>query len=130
MEDEIHLSVFLPVAPESLYRAWLDSQAHSAFTGSRADIQSQVGGKFSAWDGYIQGETLALEQFKRILQSWRAADFPPGSTDSLLEILIEPTERGSQLTLNHTHLPAGQVEDYRQGWLDYYFTPMQNYFLE
>ncbi|HEX9618021.1 MAG TPA: SRPBCC family protein [Anaerolineales bacterium] len=129
MPEKIELSSFLPgTTPEQLYRAWLDGEMHGAFTGSAAQVDPQVGGRFTAWDSYITGTNLILEPFRRIVQSWRTTEFPAGSPDSHLEVLLEEGEAGTTLRLVHTEIPDGQAEDYRQGWEDYYFEPMQDYF--
>jgi uncharacterized protein YndB with AHSA1/START domain len=128
MLESLKLSTFLPASPERVFRAWLDSQEHTYFTGSPAQVDPGIGGRFNAWDGYIQGITLEAEPFHRILQSWRTADFPPESPDSRLEVLLEPAGEDTKLTLIHTEIPAGQGEDYRQGWEDYYFETMRSYF--
>jgi len=129
MAESIEVSTFLPgISAERIYRSWLDSEEHSAFTGSPAQIDPVVGGKFSAWDGYILGKTLEAEPFRRILQAWRTTEFPEQSPDSRLEMRIEEVENGAQITLLHTDIPDGQGEDYRQGWEEYYFEPMQRYF--
>lgn len=130
MAEALNMSTDLPAAPETVYTAWLDSAEHSAFTGSPAQIDNQAGGRFTAWDNYIEGTTLELHPFKRILQSWRTTEFPESSPDSLLEVLFEPSDSGTRLTLNHTNIPDGQSENYRQGWEDYYFAPMFEYFSE
>jgi hypothetical protein len=36
---------------------------------------------------------------------------------------------GCELTLIHTNIPEAQTQ-YKQGWIDNYFTPMKNYFAE
>jgi activator of HSP90 ATPase len=129
MAESIEVSTFLPgISAERIYRSWLDSEEHSAFTGSPAQIDPGVGGKFSAWDGYIYGRTLVAEPFRRILQAWHTTEFPQHSPDSRLEILFEEADNGAQITLIHTDLPDGQGEDYRQGWEEFYFEPMQRYF--
>jgi len=128
MLEKLELSIILPVSPEQLYQAWLDSQSHSDFTGAQAVIDPVVGGEFSAWDGYISGKTLELEPFRRILQSWRTTDFQESEPDSTIEILFEPVDGKARLILNHSNIPEGQAESYRQGWEDYYFTPMLEYF--
>jgi activator of HSP90 ATPase len=128
MVESLNLSTVLPGEPEKIYKAWLDSKEHSAFTGSPAEIDGRGGGKFTAWDGYIEGTTLELQPFKRILQAWRTTEFPEASPDSLLEVLFEPAAQGTKLTLVHTNIPDGQSEDYREGWEDFYFAPMQKYF--
>lgn len=128
MPESITMSATLPASPQRIYEAWLDSGEHSAFTDSKATIDSKVGGTFTAWDGYIQGANQALEPGKRIVQSWRTTDFPDGAPDSRLELLLEPTPRGARVTLLHTNIPDGQAADYKQGWKDYYFAPMKKYF--
>ncbi len=128
MPETIEVSTILPVAPDVIYKAWLDSAQHSLFTGSPAEINPIPGGLFTAWDGYISGVTLEMTPFKRILQSWRAEDFPEDAANSELEIRLEAIPDGTYLTLTHTDLPDGQGEEFKQGWLDYYFAPMHAYF--
>jgi uncharacterized protein YndB with AHSA1/START domain len=125
--ESLELSWKLPVPPAELYRAWLDGEAHGRFTGSTAKVEPTVGGHFSAWDGYIHGSTLELEPDRRIVQSWRTAEFPEGSSDSRIELRLEPVEEGTQLTLIHTEIPEGQADMYRKGWDEFYVIPMGNY---
>jgi activator of HSP90 ATPase len=130
MSDQFTMSVILPVESERLYRAWLSSEAHAAFTGSVAKITARKGGHFTAWDGYITGKTLELEPFRRIVQAWRTTDFPEDADDSLLEIVVDRLDCGSKQTLNHSNLPAGRGEEFKQGWEEYYFKPMKAYFAQ
>ena len=60
----------------------------------------------------------AVEEGRRIVQTWRSSDFPDGSTDSRLEVLLEPAEGGTKVTLVHTDIPEGQGRLYEQGWVD------------
>lgn len=128
MPESIKLSAVIPATPERIYQAWLDSREHAAFTGGAATVEAKVGGRFTAWDGYIQGTIQALEPGRRILQAWRSADFPADAPDSRLEVLLARTPRGTRITLVHTNIPEGQGTDYEQGWKDYYLTPMKGYF--
>jgi uncharacterized protein YndB with AHSA1/START domain len=128
--ESIQVSAVIPASPGKIFNAWLSSQEHTAFTGGAATIEPRVGGRHTAWDGYIEGVNLALEEGRRILQTWRSSDFPDGSTDSKLEVLLEPAEGGTKVTLVHTDIPEGQGRLYEQGWVDNYITPMQEYFLE
>lgn len=128
MSEQLELSIVLPAEPQQIYAAWLDSEAHTAFTGSPARIDPNVGGAFTAWDGYIEGRTLALEPFRRILQAWRTSEFPEGAPDSMLEVLLEAVPGGTRLTLRHTEIPDGQAAQYEEGWRDFYFAPMGEYF--
>jgi uncharacterized protein YndB with AHSA1/START domain len=126
--ESLELSWTLPVSPGDVYRAWLDSKAHGQFTGGPAQVAPGVGGQFTAWDGYIQGTTLELESDRRIVQSWRTREFPSGSADSRIELLLEPADEGTRITLRHTEIPEGQGETYRKGWGEFYIQPMTRYF--
>ena len=129
MLETIQLSAILPASPEQIYRDWLSSTGHTALTGSPAEVDPAVGGRFTAWDGYIAGTNIELEPYRRILQAWRTSEFPTGSPDSRLEVLLEAVEGGTRLTINHSHIPEGQGAMYTQGWQDFYFTPMRAYYL-
>ena len=126
--ESFTISVTLPASPEEIYKAWLSSEGHSQMTGSPAEVKAEIGGKFKAWDGYIWGATLEMEQYTRIIQAWRTSEFPEDSPDSRVEVLLEEVVDGTKIILNHTEIPNGQGDSYKQGWGDFYFTPMRAYF--
>ena len=128
MKREFSISVQFPVAPEVIFRAWLSTKGHAAMTGSPARVTARVGGKFSAWDGYITGKTLELIPSVRIVQAWRTSEFADTDPDSMLEITLRPVKGGTRLTLRHSGIPEGQAESYEAGWEESYFTPMRAYF--
>ena len=128
MIESIKISEVFPVSAKRLYDTWLNSDEHSEFTGSKAEIRPNVGSKLSAWDGYITGSNLTLQPYGRIVQTWRATDFPKGAMDSRLEILLEKAGNGTRVTLIHTKLPSAKLKDYEKGWHDFYFKPMKKYF--
>ncbi len=128
MSDSFEISTVLPGTPKRIYDAWLNSEEHGAMTGGAAQIDPKVGGKHSAWDGYITGTTLEFEPRRRIVQAWRTAEFPPNSPDSRLEVLLEEVGGGTKLTLKHSSIPDGQGQDYESGWVENYFDPMRRYF--
>jgi len=121
-------STVLPATPKQIYEAWLSSKGHSQMTGSQAEVEGGSGGSFKAWDGYIWGKTLEMEPHRHILQTWRTSEFPDDSPDSHVEIILEEVSAGTKVTLIHTEIPEGQGESYKQGWDDFYFTPMRAYF--
>ena len=62
MPNGFELFIALPATPQEIYSAWLSSDGHTALTGSPARVDGQVGGEFTAWDGYIFGVTLELDE--------------------------------------------------------------------
>jgi activator of HSP90 ATPase len=126
--ESFEINETFPVNPAKIYEAWLDSKAHGKIIGSDADIEPDVNGKFNIWDGYITGRTIELEKDKKIIQEWRTTEFPEKSGFSILELDLEETENGTNLILKHSNIPDGQGNDYKQGWIAYYFKPMKEYF--
>ena len=126
--DSIKVSAVIPAEPKAVYAAWMSSTGHAAMTGSGARITARVGGPFSAWDGYISGKTLELEKDARIVQTWRTTEFDADDPDSSLEVLLSKAKGGTKVTFVHTKIPAGHGEEYRKGWIDFYFKPMKEYF--
>lgn len=126
--ESLKMSVTLPVKAEKLYKAWLSSKEHAAFTGGGAKVSDKVGGKFTAWDGYILGKNLELKANKKIVQSWRTSEFPEDAPDSTLEISFEEKNGQTKLNLHHYDLQKGDAKKYRDGWRDYYIEPMKHYF--
>jgi uncharacterized protein YndB with AHSA1/START domain len=127
--DSLSLSEVIPARPERIYAAWLSSDEHTAFTGDKAVVEPFVGGKHSAFDGYAIGQTVELQPGRRIVQTWRAEDFPLGSPDSRVEVTLEETVGGTMVTILHTEIPSGQSANYRDGWLKFYLEPLKGYFV-
>lgn len=126
--EALRVSTVIPASPQVIYFAWLDGAQHSAFTGGKATVDPSPGGKFTAWDGYIEGKNITLELGRRIVQSWRTTEFPKGAPDSRLEVHLEAVSGGTRVTLLHSEIPEGQGELYKSGWAEHYFNPMRTYF--
>lgn len=128
MKNGFTISEMIPAKASDIYETWLNSEGHTAITGSPAQVDGKAGGKFTAWDGYIFGTTLELTPNQRIIQAWRTSEFPDDALDSRVEVLFEEVSEGTKLTLTHSDMPEDQVESYKQGWDDFYFKPMKEYF--
>ena len=127
MKIEFDISSLIPATPKEVYAAWFDSEKHSIMTGGKAEVTDVIGATFLAWDGYIEGINLELDPGKRILQHWRTSEFEDADEDSLLEVLFKVESGHTRITIRHSNLPEHGMQ-YKQGWVDAYFTPMQVYF--
>jgi uncharacterized protein YndB with AHSA1/START domain len=128
MTYEFELSAEIEATPEQIFDAWMSSEGHTAMTGAEAEVDPSVGGEYSAWDGYITGTTLELDRGRRIVQTWRTAEFGAEDPDSRIEVLLEPSGDGTLLTLRHSGVPDGQTSYEESGWRENYFEPMRDYF--
>ena len=120
--------VVIPAEPDQIYDAIIDGKKHSDFTGSKATSEPKVGGKFTAWDGYIFGKHLELEKGKKIVQEWSTTEWPKGYPPSIFEIRFKKVQDGTEIEMIHSKVPEEQAEDYDQGWKDYYWIPLKEYF--
>jgi activator of HSP90 ATPase len=75
----LHQSVSLKATAHDIYEALMDSNKHSEFTHSPAVIHMEVGGEFSAFDGWASGKTVELIPDKKIVQKWRGGRLAPRS---------------------------------------------------
>lgn len=128
MPDQLKVSAKFPVPAKEIYAAWLNSKQHTEMTGFESFVSSKVGGKFKAGDGYITGKNLELVKNKRILQAWRSSEFVKSDLDSLLVVNFEDISGGCKVTIEHSQIPKGTGNAYKQGWIDYYLLPMKAYF--
>lgn len=124
---EFTLTTKIKASPKDIYTAWMSNEGHSNMTGGEAIISNKIDGEFTAWDGYIEGKTLTLEPFKRIVQSWRTDNFKEEEEDSQIEIILTQIDDFTELTLIHTNVPESGSH-YKKGWDDSYFKPMKDYF--
>jgi activator of HSP90 ATPase len=124
----IKQKIILQALPDEVYDALLNPRKHSEFTGSKATGKAKVGAEFTAWDGYISGKNLELEKGKRIIQEWATTEWPEGYPPSRLEFILKEVDGKTELTMIQSNIPAEQEEELKQGWIDYYWEPLKNYF--
>lgn len=121
--------VIIPkVSPKEVYEAYVDPKKHSEFTDSKATGKPVVGGKFTAWDGYISGKFLELEEGKRVVQEWTSTDFPEGSLPSKLELTFREVPKGTEIVMVHSNVPKEQEDETAEGWTEFYWEPLKQYF--
>lgn len=121
--------VIIPNAqPGDVYDAYMDSKKHEDVTGAAASIEASVGGRFSAWEGYIIGKNLELEKGKRVVQEWSTTEWPEGYGPSRLELSFRAVKEGTEITLVQEEVPEEEATAYDEGWYEFYWDPMIAYF--
>lgn len=126
--EVIRQKVLIEAGSEEVYEAYVNPKKHAEFTGSPATGTPRVGGKFTAWDGYISGKFLVLEKGKRVVHEWKTTEWPAGYLPSLVELTFREKGKKTELTMVHSRAPAEQAKEYAQGWKDYYWEPLKEYF--
>ena len=120
----IKQSVIFKASPKAVYAVIMDAKKHSAFSGSKVKMDAKVNGKFTAYDGYIEGKNLELIPGKKIVQAWRASDWEEGYY-SIVEFTFTAVKNGTKMIFIHKGVPDDQYESIKQGWTDFYWVPMK-----
>ena len=133
----IKQTVHINAKPEEVYEAYVDAQKHAEFTGGKTKFDAVIGGKFDIWEGSLTGENLELVSGKKIVQKWRSNDWPEGHySDLTLEFEPESDsgqarmtrKEGTKLILIQKNVPDDKADDIDDGWHEYYWKPMNDYF--
>ena len=125
-KTSLHQEVELKASPHRIYEILLDSKQFSAFSGEPAEINHDVGGAFSMFDGKIVGRNVELVPDQRIVQAWRPAYWEPGIYTL---VKFELKEQGSQtkVVLDHTGFPEGNFGHLDSGWRAHYWERLAKY---
>ena len=123
----IKQTVHINATPQDVYEVFVDAKKHGEITGSKAVFENKVGGKFDVWDGSLTGENLELVPGKKIVEKWRADDWHSGHF-STLTITLESDGEGTKLALVQEDVPDDKADDIDDGWHEYYWKPMNEYF--
>ena len=124
---QIRHTVRFKAAPGALYRALMESKVHAAFTGAPAKIDPVVGGRFTAWGPHLLGINVELIKNKRIVQAWRAEDWPPGCY-SIVTFELKPSKAGTVLAFTQAGIPARHAKSINEGWKSHYWQPLKKFF--
>ena len=112
---------------ETVFDAWLDPAVARRFLFTapggevvRCDIDARPGGRFTIVDrrddGDIEhvGAYLEIDRPRRLVFTFAVPQFDP--TETTVTVEIAPEGDGCRLTLTHTDVPPGWVEQDREGW--------------
>ena len=127
MATSIHQQVTIKATPQRIYRAFMSSKEHAAFTANgKAKISAKVGGAFSCHGGYVSGRNIELVPGKRIVQAWHFEGWPEGSY-TIARFELRKVRGGTRLTLDHTGIPSEHVGHLTSGWRERYWKPLKAY---
>lgn len=117
---QIKQTVIFKSSPQEMYEWIMNPKKHAKFTGAKAMNTGKVGGKFTAWDGYIDGVNIKLVPGKEIIQTWHAADWDEGIYSKII-FKFKPHKAGTKLEFSQTGVPDEHYASIKQGWYDNYW---------
>jgi activator of HSP90 ATPase len=127
MPNAIEQEIMLNASPKRIYDALLDSRQFSEFTaGGPAEISQDAGGVFSCFGGMITGRNIELVPGQRIVQAWRAGNWPDGKY-SIVKFELTAEGSGAKLRLHQDGYPEEGREHLESGWQKMYWDPLKKY---
>ena len=115
---------FKDASPREVYEFISDSKKHTSLSREKAVISKKVGGKFSAWNGHLNGYNLVLKPGKKIVQAWRATGWWPDYY-SIAVFDFEKVPGGTKLKFTQIGIPPNRYSGHYRGWIETYWTPMK-----
>ncbi|MBI4426822.1 MAG: SRPBCC domain-containing protein [Candidatus Kerfeldbacteria bacterium] len=101
----------LPGTPHQVYELLMDEKQHASFSGGEASISQKVGGAFSTFDGWASGKNVELIPDKKIVQTWRADDWPAGHYSTITIKLLKAPRAKSRTPLRSISDTDGDDEE-------------------
>ncbi|MFZ0953298.1 MAG: SRPBCC domain-containing protein [Candidatus Sulfotelmatobacter sp.] len=134
-EESIHQETDFKANRHRIYQALTDTkqfdkviQLSGAMQSMRLGstptaISREVGGAFILFGGHIRGRHVELVPNQRIVQAWRAGNWPPGIYSIAKFELVEQGS-GTRIVFDHTGFPKGDAEALASGWKAHYWEPL------
>jgi activator of HSP90 ATPase len=125
----IQQTILFDAAPMEVYNLFMDEDKHSEITDSDVEMSNEVEGTFEIFDGYCHGYNIELEKGRKIVQAWHFEE--DGWADdhfSTCTFLLEAVPGGTKLEFTQTGVPEHTYEALVNGWKQFYWEPMQEYF--
>lgn len=116
----------IPATPEEIYKALTTEITIRLWTGDLVEIDPQVGGEFSLWDGSINGKFLELKPDKMIVQEWYFEQDVP----SIVTIKLHEHKKGTSFEVNHSNIPEEAYDEIVEGWDNEYVGSLIDFYTE
>lgn len=116
---------------EQLYQTFTDPARIAAFTRAPPKLfeGAKEGGKFELFGGNVTGEYLELVPNKKVVQSWRLAQWPAGHFSTLqIEFDQNDVDHVTVMRVMWKGVPVGQEEVTKRNWLEYYVRSIKQTF--
>ncbi len=124
MARTIKQTVTFKAPPHIIFEMLMDSEKHAAFTGEEALISREIDGGFAEYSDFIEGINMEIEQDKKIVQKWRAKDWPEGHYSTVTYDFVKE-KNDTVLTMVQTNVPDDQYESITKGWATFYWNKMK-----
>jgi activator of HSP90 ATPase len=133
--DSIHQEPVFAASPKRVYEVLTDAKQFTRviqlsgalqamhLPDEPAVISKDEGGAFALFGGFITGRHIELVPNVRVVQAWRAGDWPAGIYSIARFELVEQGS-GCKIAFDHTGFPNGDAKALAAGWKAHYWEPL------
>jgi uncharacterized protein YndB with AHSA1/START domain len=121
---DIAKSYLIAASPAEVWRALTDKATVEAWGAGPATMSPAAGAEFSLWDGDIHGTNVQAVPERCLVQEWYGGDWP---APSIVNFTLTPENGSTRVELLHRGVPDDEVEDFAEGWDDYYLGAIKEY---
>jgi activator of HSP90 ATPase len=133
--ESIHQEPVFAASPKRVYEALTDAKQFTRviqlsgalqemhLPDQPAVISREEGGAFALYGGFITGRHIELVPNVRVVQAWRAGDWPTG-VYSIAKFELLEQGSGCKIAFDHTGFPKGDAKGLASGWKAHYWEPL------
>ncbi|HCN83699.1 MAG TPA: ATPase [Sphingobacteriaceae bacterium] len=115
----------IPAPPDEVYLALTNPLSIELWTGDKAEMTTEPGSEFSLWGGSIVGKNIEFAEGKKMVQQWYFGD---QEEESIVTITLHPDKGETSVELKHTNIPDKEYQEFADGWDEYYFGSLKEFF--
>jgi len=116
---------FINATPEEVFAALTNPFTIELWSGYPAQMEAKDGTEFSIFDGDISGRNISITENKQLVQEWYFGDRPE---QSIVTINLQAHKLGTKVNLEHTNVPDEELDDFTEGWNEYYWGAIKDFF--
>lgn len=116
---------FINATPEEVFTAITNPFTIELWSGYPARMEAKAGTEFSIFDGDIAGLNISITENKQLVQEWY---FGERTEQSIVTIDLRAHQEGTKVNLEHTNVPDDEVDEFTQGWNEYYWGAIKEFF--
>jgi uncharacterized protein YndB with AHSA1/START domain len=107
----------------AVWAALTDPAVIERWGGGPVTMAPELGFEFALWGGDVHGTVVELTPGRSMLQEWYGGEW---LCPSMVRFTLT-AERGgwTRLELEHTDVPDAEVDEFDDGWDEFYLGPLQ-----
>lgn len=127
MSYDLALEFFVHAAPDEVMVLLTDSNFVDEWSGTTSLIEKKVGGKFSMFDGWVEGKILKMTN-DELAYTWKPNSWGEDTLASEVHYKLVPADHGTEVLVTHTNFPnEEEMKSHSTGWEKHFFGPIGEY---